>query len=146
MPLKSTLKLLLGALLVTATLTPAALSANPQKATKSKPFLIQGKLPHLTMIVKMMWDDKDLALTKEQKQKLLKIRKTTISGVQKLQKEIMALESKIVQASNNGANPASLKKDVYKLANLRAKATMIHLQCIFNTRKVLTQDQRDILE
>ncbi|MEN4053179.1 MULTISPECIES: hypothetical protein [Sulfurimonas] len=146
MSIKSTLGLLFCAFLITATLTPVTLSANPQKKTKSKPFLIQGKLPHLTMMIKMMWDDKDLALTKAQKRKLLKIRKATVSGVQKLQREIMALESKIVLSSNKGANPASLKKDVYKLANLRAKATMIHLRCIFNTRKVLTQDQRDILE
>jgi len=56
------------------------------------------------------------------------------------------LRSKIVTASNLGANPASLKKDVYKLANLRAQATMLHLKCIYNTREILTQDQLDILE
>jgi len=131
-------------LLLTASST--TLSANTPKKAQSKPFLIQGKLPHLTMMVKMMWDDQDLALTPEQKQKLLKIRKETIRGAQKLNKEIMALESKIVTASNTGANPASLKKDVYKLANLRAQATMLHLKCIYNTRKILTQDQLDILE
>jgi Spy/CpxP family protein refolding chaperone len=135
---------MLGSLLLFSSVAPVTLSAN--NAQKSKPFLIQGKLPHLTMMVKMMWDDADLALTKAQKQKLLKIRKETISGAQKLNKEIMALESKIVQASNQGANPASLKKDVFKLANLRAQATMLHLKCIYNTRKVLTQDQLDILE
>jgi Spy/CpxP family protein refolding chaperone len=146
MSIKSTLGLLLGALLITATFTPSVLSANAPKKAQAKPFLIQGKLPHLTMMVKMMWDDKDLALTKVQKQKLLKIRKETIGGIKKLKPKIMALENKIVQASNSGANPASLKKDLYKLANLRAKASMIHLRCIYNTRKVLTQDQRDILE
>ena len=147
MSIKSTLGLVLGAVLLTATVVPSTLSASaPKKAQQVKPFLIQGKLPHLTMMVKMMWDDKDLALTKAQKQKLLKIRKETIGGIKKLKPEIVALENKIVQASNSGANPASLKKDVYKLANLRAKATMIHLRCLFNTRKVLTQEQRDILE
>jgi len=144
MSIKTPLTLMLGSLLLFSSVAPVTLSAN--NAQKSKPFLIQGKLPHLTMMVKMMWDDADLALTKAQKQKLLKIRKETISGAQKLNKEIMALESKIVQASNQGANPASLKKDVFKLANLRAQATMLHLKCIYNTRKVLTQDQLDILE
>ena len=144
MSIKTPLTLMLGSLLLFSSVAPVTLSAN--NTQKSKPFLIQGKLPHLTMMVKMMWDDADLALTKAQKQKLLKIRKETISGAQKLNKEIMALESKIVQASNQGANPASLKKDVFKLANLRAQATMLHLKCIYNTRKVLTQDQLDILE
>jgi len=144
MSFKTPLSILLGSLLLLG--STATLSANSTKKAQTKPFLIQGKLPHLTMMVKMMWDDQDLALTKSQKKKLLKIRKETISGAKKLNQEIMTLENKIVQASNSGANPASLKKDVFKLANLRAQATMLHLECIYNTRKVLTQDQLDILE
>ena len=145
MSIKAPLSILVTSLLL-VTAGTTALSAKPVKKAQSKPFLIQGKLPHLTMMVKMMWDDKDLALTPTQKQKLLQIRKETISGAQNLNKEIIALENKIVQASNKGANPKSLKKDVYKLANLRAEATMLHLQCIYKTRKILTQDQLDILE
>jgi len=143
MSIKKPLAILISSFLL-FTAGTATLHANT--TTKPKPFLIQGKLPHLTMMVKMMWDDQDLALTPTQKQKLLKIRKETISGVQKLKKKIMQLESKIVTASNQGANPASLKKDVYKLANMRAQATMLHLKCIYNTRKILTEEQRDILE
>ena len=36
---------------------------------KGKPFLILGQLPHLTGLVKLMWDDEDLALTPEQQKK-----------------------------------------------------------------------------
>jgi hypothetical protein len=116
------------------------------KNKKAKPFLIQGKLPHLTMMVKMLWNDEDLALTPEQKQKLLIIRKETISGAQALGKKIFALEDKIVKASNEGVTPSELKDDVQELANLRAQATMLHLKCIYNTRKILTTDQLYILE
>ena len=144
MSFKTPLSILLGSLLLLG--STATLSANSTKKAQSKPFLIQGKLPHLTMMVKMMWEDKDLALTPAQKQKLLKIRRDTISGAQKLNQEIMALEDKIVKASNDGVNPESLKKDVFKLADLRAEATMLHLNCIYKTRKILTQDQLDILE
>lgn len=146
MSIKTPLSLILTSLLLLTAAGATSLSAAPIKQAKSKPFLIQGKLPHLTMMVKMMWEDPDLALTPAQKKKLLKIRRETISGAQQLNKEIMNLEDKIVTASNNGANPASLKKDVYKLANLRAEATMLHLKCIFYTRKILTKDQLDILE
>jgi hypothetical protein len=146
MSIKSTLGILFGALLIVSSVTPTTLSANTPKKAKSKPFLIQGKLPHLTLMVKQMWNDKDLALTQAQKKKLMVIRKETISGAQKLNKEIMKLETKIVHASTMNINPGSLKESVFKLANLRAQATMLHLKCIYNTRKILTQDQLDILE
>ena len=122
------------------------LSAQGQKQSGGKPFLIQGKLPHLTMMVKVLWDDEDVALTDAQKKKLLQIRQDTKSGVKALAKQIKPLEAKIVKSSFDGANPASLQTDVEKLAALRAKATMIHLQCIYKTRAVLTQDQLDMVE
>jgi len=138
------LKLLLGATLIATTAT-TTLSAAPMQQKQSKPFLIQGKLPHLTMMVKKMWDDKDLALTPKQKTALLKIRKATLGAVIPLKKKVNALETKIVNAAKSGANPADLKKDVFELAKLRAEATMVHLQCIYDTKKVLTKDQLDIL-
>jgi len=107
----------------------------------NKPFLIQGKLPHLTGIVKSHWNDEELELTKKQKDKLLVIRKETVSGVKALAKQIFTLESEIVDDAQNGATPASLEVKVKKLAQLRAEATMIHLKCIYNTRKILTDDQ-----
>ena len=140
---------IIGALALVSTIGVTTLNAQPQKQakqTQSRPFLIQGKLPHLTMMVKVLWDDKDLALTPKQKEKLLKIRKATITGAKALAKEINPLEAKIVKASNDGATPESLKADVEKLATLRAKATMIHLKCIYDTKAVLSDDQLYILE
>ena len=144
MLIQKSLYSLFAAVTLVTTALPSVAAAAP--ANKAKPFLIQSKLPHLTMMVKMMWNDPDLALTPKQKEQLLIIRKRTISGAQKLNKEIQALEKSIVEKSALGVAPEKLKDDVYKLAKLRAEATMLHFECIYDTRKILTQDQRDILE
>jgi len=131
-------------LLSSVTLT--TLNASSVTNKPSKPFLIQGKLPHLTMMVKMMWDDADVALTPKQKEKLLVIRKETISGAKTLNKKIIPLEREIVDGSFNGLDPKLLAQKVKELAQLRADATIVQLKCIYNTRKILTQDQLDIIE
>jgi len=98
------------------------------------------------MMVKMLWNDTDLALTKAQKEKLLVVRKDTLTAVKSLKTKIMKLENEVVTESNNGTKPASLKNMVKKIASLRVEATMVHLKCIYNTRKILSKDQLDILE
>ncbi len=113
----------------------------------AKPFLIQGKLPHLSGMVKMLWDDKDFALTDEQKAKLIEVRKYTMKNAKALGKQIHKLEAEIVDESNdNNTQPKLLKDRVNTLASLRAKATMVHLKCIYDTRDILTEDQLYILE
>ncbi len=112
----------------------------------AKPFLIQGKLPHLTGMVKMLWDDKDFALTDEQKTKLIEVRKYTMKNAKALGKQINKLEAEIVGKSNDNVEPKLLQNKVSKLASLRAEATMVHLKCIYNTRDILTEDQLYILE
>ena len=117
-----------------------------QGKKQGKPFLIQGKLPHLTGMVHILWDDEDLALTEHQKKKLLVIKKETMSKAKSLARIINALEAKIVKASNDGADPKTLKDSVSRLASLRAEATMVHLNCIYKTRHVLTKEQLEIVE
>jgi len=135
--------------LLTATLlfTGSATLLNANQADKAaKPFLIQGKLPHLTMMVKILWDDEDLALTQEQKTELIKIRKHTMGSVKALKLQILKLEDEVVKRSTEGAKPTTLKGLVDDIASLRAKATMIHLECIYNTRALLSKDQLYVLE
>jgi len=115
-------------------------------AAKQKPFLIHGKLPHLTGTIMQLWDDEDLALTPKQKTKLKQIRLRTIGGLGTIKGEVFPLEAEIVEASTNGATPESLEEDVEKLAELRAEATIIHLKCIYDTRKVLTKKQLQLIE
>ncbi|MEO1937374.1 MAG: hypothetical protein ABGW85_01940 [Sulfurimonas sp.] len=143
---KKSSSLVLGSLLLLTSFSTTTLSAQTMQQKQTKPFLIQGKLPHLTMMVKQMWNDEDLALAKEQKAKLLEIRKETIKALKTLKPEVTQLEAKIVTAVQSGEDPKNLEADVQKLAQLKAKATMIHLNCIYKTRKILTKEQRDILE
>ncbi len=141
--MKSTFLSLLALTLLSATIMTTNLSADEQA---TKPFLIQGKLPHLTAMVKVLWDDEDLALSDDQKSKLAKVGKDTMTNAKALGKKINKIEAEIVKASNEGSEPESLKTKVSKLASLRAEATMIHLDCIYNTRTILTKDQLYILE
>ena len=140
---KTLLSILAAAMLLSGTTT--ILSAK-QGAQKQKPFLIQGKLPHLTMMVKILWDDEDLALTQKQKDALIIVRQDTMSGAKALGKEILKLETQVVKKSNENAKPATMKAMLDEIAELRVKATMIHLDCIYNTRAVLSDDQLYILE
>lgn len=115
-------------------------------AAKQKPFLIHGQLPHLTGVIMQLWDDEDLALTPEQKTKLKEIRLRTIGGLSTLKGEVFPLEAEIVKASTDGATPESLEEKVEKLAELRAEATMLHIKCLYETRKILNKKQLQLIE
>jgi len=142
--MKNRILTLLGTAVLVSSLGLTSLNASSAKP--GKPFLIQGQLPHLTGMVKILWDDEDLALTADQQKKLIVVRKSTMSRAKALGKQVNALESKIVLASEKGATPESLKADVNRLASLRAQATIVHLECIYNTREILTTEQLYILE
>ena len=137
------IKLLSSALFITA-LSVSTLGANQPQV--KKPFLIQGELPHLTGMVYILWDDEDVALTQKQKTELLAVKKETMNKIKPLGKIINALEAKIVKASANGAKPETLKESLSRLASLRAEATMAHLNCIYNTRALLSEEQLEIIE
>ncbi|NPA65247.1 MAG: hypothetical protein GXO11_00030 [Epsilonproteobacteria bacterium] len=143
MVIKKIIAPLLSTFLLTGIVSTTAV-AKPQQ--KHKPFLIQHKLPHLTKKIKMLWDDQELALTSEQKKELLKVRKETLIGVKKLAKKIFPLENEITKAAKKGAKPQTLEEKVKKLADLRAQATMVHLNCIYKTKQILTPHQLKILK
>jgi Spy/CpxP family protein refolding chaperone len=109
-------------------------------------FLIQRGLPHYSMILMKMWDNPKLALTPEQKTKLEAIRGNTMKQVKEIAPQVKALRKKIVQASKSGAKPETLSADVDKLASLKAEATKVQLQCIYETRQVLTPEQIAFIE
>ncbi len=104
-------------------------------------FLIQRGLPHYSIILKHLWNDKELALTKEQKDKLLVIRRDTIGGIKKLLPEFLKLKKEILKGAKSGADVATLSKLVDKVASIKAEATKIHLKCISDTKTVLTKEQ-----
>jgi len=112
---------------------------------QNRPFLITGKLPHLTLYLMRQWDDPQLALTPEQKEKLLIIRHKTMGEVKELAKQILNLENQVVQGVNAGKSPAELAPLVRKIAELKTRATMVQLQCIQETKKILTPEQMSLL-
>lgn len=138
--MKTNFLTIISMVILTLSITTTSLCA------KQKPFLIHGKLPHLTGIIMQLWDDEDLALTPEQKKKLKHIRIRTVGGLGTIKGEVFPLEAEIVQASTDGTNPDELEDSVEKLAELRAEATMLHLKCIYDTRKILSKKQLQILE
>lgn len=112
---------------------------------KASPFLITGKMPHLTKLLMQQWDNADLHLTDEQKSKLLVVRKETIGGVQKLGKEISPLENQVAQASLSGKTPDEQQALIQSIAKLKAEATMVHLRCLYNTSAILDEKQLEFL-
>ncbi len=113
--------------------------------TKSSPFLITGKMPHLTKMVKKNWNNPSLGLTEVQKEKLIQVRKTTMISVTKLKKKILPLEKEIAKKTLAGEIPKVLKVKVDKLATLKAKATMAHITCVHDTKNILDDKQLALL-
>ncbi len=123
----------------------AATGAMAQGKQKNSPFLITGKMPHLTKVLVQNWDNAELNLTEEQKVKLLVVRKETIGSAQRLGKEIAGLEQQVADGSLAGKKPEELGSLVEQVAKLKTEATMTHLRCIFNTSNILDQQQLDVL-
>ena len=109
------------------------------------PFLVDGKMPHLTGILKQHWDDPDLELTTEQKAVLLLIRKNTMSSVMDLVGELDQLESSLAEQAMAATPPDQLAPLVDKISGLKAEATMVHLRCIHDTMEILDDRQLAVL-
>jgi hypothetical protein len=105
------------------------------------PFLVDGKMPHLTGILKQHWDDSDLKLTPEQKAVLLKIRKNTMSAVMGIAGELDQLESSLAEQAMAATPPDQLAPLVDKISDLKTEATMVHLRCIHDTLEILDDQQ-----
>jgi len=112
---------------------------------KNTPFLITGKMPHLTKMVKKNWDNPSLGLTEAQKEKLIQVRKATMISITKLKKEILPLEKEIAKETMAGETPKVLKVKVDRLSTLKAEATMTHITCIHNTKNILDDKQLALL-
>lgn len=112
---------------------------------KQSPFLITGELPHLTKLLIKQWDNSTLHLTDEQKTQLLVVRKETIAGVQNLAPQIASLQKQVTEGIFIGETPDELQSVVQAISKLKTEATMIHLKCIYDTSKILNQQQLDIL-
>lgn len=119
---------------------PPAEAAAPKPPARM-PFLVVGKMPHLTGTLKQHWDDTELALTPEQKAVLLEIRTSTLSAVMGFAKELDQLESSLAEQAMAAASPDKLAPLVNKISDLKTEATMVHLKCIQDTVEILDDRQ-----
>ncbi|MCP4337348.1 MAG: hypothetical protein GY799_00330 [Desulfobulbaceae bacterium] len=119
--------------------------AGKRQQKKQSPFLITGELPHLTKLLMQQWDNSTLHLTEDQKPQLLVVRNETMAGVKNLAPQIASLQKQVTEGIFIGKTPDELHSNVQAISKLKAEATMIHLKCIFDTSKILNQQQLDIL-
>lgn len=115
-------------------------------ALLNSPFLInQEGLPHMTKILLQNWDKASLGLSSDQKEKLLVVRKETMSAVMKVKKQVKVLEAEIIEAMVDGEEPKSVYSKIDNVAKLKAQATRAHLKCISDTVSILSDEQMEFL-
>jgi len=122
-----------------------AISLTSLSAAKRAPFLINGVMPHYTKDIKMNWDNKELALSDSQKDKLLVVRQDTMQSVMSLKKEIAPLEKEVASKIKAGSTPQELMPLVEKIAKLKSAATKAHLNCLYRTQNILSKVQLNVL-
>jgi len=123
-------------------------SANAmQKHTKkNSPFLINKRgLPHMTKLLVQNWDNKELGLTSEQKEKLLVVRKETMKAVKKIKQQLNPLEMEIVEDMKDREDPKSVDSQLLEISKLKLEATRVHLKCISQTTSILSKKQVELL-
>ena len=117
------------------------------RSLKNSPFLInQSELPHLTKLLIEDWDKEKLSLTPEQKEKLLVVRKKTISAVKKIKKALKALEAEVIDMTADediGLKEIQVKVD--EISKLKNQGTMIHIKCLKESIKILSDEQLEVL-
>ena len=122
------------------------LTNNKLATLKASPFLINNdNLPHMTKLLIQNWDKAKLGLTAEQKEKLLKVRKETMSGVAEIRKKLKILEFDVADAMMDREDPKSVEKLLEEIAKLKLEATKIHIKCISETTSILSEEQVAVL-
>ena len=112
----------------------------------NSPFLINSRaLPHMTKVLIENWDKGTLALSAEQKEKLLVVRKETMTAVKSIKKNIKVLEAEIIEIMFDGEDLKNADSKIEQIAKLKVEATKVHLKCIADTIKILNDEQMELL-
>ncbi|NOR55482.1 MAG: c-type cytochrome [Sulfurovum sp.] len=115
-------------------------------ALLNSPFLInQTALPHMTKVLIENWEKGTLALTAEQKEKLLVVRKETMTAVKQIKGKVKVLEAEIITLLIDAEESKEMDVKVDALAKLKAEATKAHLKCIAQTVEILDDEQMELL-
>jgi len=105
-------------------------------------FLVNQNLPFLVGVSLFHPQSDKLNLTKEQLQKLVEMKNTTVPAAAKVAKKIKALELKLAKAMiEEGKTPESQSALVDEISKMRTDLTKAHLECIYNIQKVLSPEQ-----
>ncbi len=139
-------RLILCVLILSVFLVAGSVMAQGKGKAKNSPFLITGKMPHLTKLLMQQWENPDLNLSEEQRTQLLVVRKETMTGARSFAKEINDIEQQVAAGSVAGKPPEELKPLVEQVAKLKEAATMLHLSCIYKTSKILDKKQLAVLK
>jgi hypothetical protein len=105
-------------------------------------FLIPHNLPYLVGLSLHHPMSSTLGLSKEQIEKIGKIKADTLPQVLKEAKEIKTLELKLVEMIRNEAPMAELDATIEKIGTMKTALSKKHLRCIEAVRAVLSKEQR----
>ena len=64
-----------------------------------------------------------------------------MGGVKAVKPQIMQLQQKIKKMTMSGADTAKITPLIDEVAKLKADASKVHVQCIHDTKNILTQEQ-----
>jgi hypothetical protein len=115
-------------------------------ALMNSPFLVnKEELPHLTKLLIQNWDKAGLGLSDEQKEKLLSVRKDTLSAIKEIKEKVEALESEIVEATVDGEPLEEIYPKLEEVAKLKVEATKVQLKCLKRSMDILNDAQIEYL-
>jgi len=109
-------------------------------------FMINQNLPFLVGVSLFHPESKKLNLSKEQLEKLVNMKNTTVPAAAKVAKEIKIMELELAKAMiEKHKEPKSQFELIEKISKLRTNLTKAHLDCIYNIQKVLSPEQFKML-
>jgi Spy/CpxP family protein refolding chaperone len=135
---------------IKAKITKMAGEVSPFNKNENFPkdyFLIPKNLPFALGLVLHHPQSSTLGLSKEQIEKLVKMKKEAQPSIIKESKEIKKMElSLLTLLESNEGNRTKITKEMSELvdtiAKRKAELTKAHLQCVIDVQNVLTKEQR----
>ena len=105
-------------------------------------FMVNQNLPFLVGVSLFHPNSDQLKLSKEQLDKLVKMKNTTVPAAAKIAKEIKTMELELAKAMvEEHKEPKTQYALVEKISKLRTDLTKAHLDCIYNIQNVLSPEQ-----
>ncbi|MCF6245094.1 MAG: hypothetical protein L3J43_08650 [Sulfurovum sp.] len=109
-------------------------------------FLVSQNLPFLVGTALFHPNSDTLNLSKEQLAKLAEMKKTIVPVSAKLAKEVKSMELELAKAVvDERKDPQTQKALVEKIAEVKEKMTMAHLDCIHTVQNLLSKEQFETL-